>query len=113
MTPEAVKRVLEEGYDYHVAEDDGEIVGVVGTRGDSYLYHLYVDDRWQGRGLARQLWRLRRSDTRTVAVPTGSRSTHPNVAVGVYERFGFRRDGPMRIEGDVAFNPMVLVIEDQ
>jgi hypothetical protein len=37
-------------YQYHVAERAGALVGVVGIRNPSHLYHLLVDDRYQRQG---------------------------------------------------------------
>ena len=50
MNEEAIAGYLSEGYDYLVAEEQGKLVGVVATREDRHLFHLFVADAYQGRG---------------------------------------------------------------
>jgi N-acetylglutamate synthase-like GNAT family acetyltransferase len=38
MTPEAIEEYLQSGYRYHVVEDDGRLVGVVGVRDNKHLF---------------------------------------------------------------------------
>ena len=59
-----VRGFLARGHVYHVAVAEGELAGFVAVRDRSHLFHLFVGKRWQRRGLARALGRLR---TRTVA----------------------------------------------
>jgi hypothetical protein len=42
MLPAKILEYLESYYRYHVAEIDGQIVGVVGVRDNKHLYHLFV-----------------------------------------------------------------------
>jgi ribosomal protein S18 acetylase RimI-like enzyme len=44
------------GYVYHVALIEGELAGFAGVRARTHLYSLYVDKRFQRRGIARALW---------------------------------------------------------
>ena len=57
MTPAAIAKYIRSGYRYHVAEDEDEIVGIVGIRENRHLYHLFVAESHQGRGLAKALWK--------------------------------------------------------
>src|SRR5262245_42123922 len=56
VSASAIARLIAEGYDYYVACVDGKTIGVVGTRGDSHLYHLFIDERFHRHGIARLLW---------------------------------------------------------
>ena len=48
------------GFDWLVAEDGGRLAGVVATRDDSHLYHLFVAREHHRRGVARRLWETAR-----------------------------------------------------
>lgn len=92
---------------YLVAESAGALVGVVALRDDTHLYHLFVADACQGRGVARRLWNLVRAEAEHAA---GARRFTVNAslnAVPVYERFGFRATGPQVALHGVVFLPMV------
>ncbi len=55
LEPDAVAGYFESGYEYHVAEQDGLLVGVVAVRDNSHLYHLFVAEQFQRRAVARRL----------------------------------------------------------
>ncbi|MDN3611658.1 GNAT family N-acetyltransferase [Vibrio ostreicida] len=49
---------------YHMALDkSGKLLGVIGMRQETHLFHLFVADGYQGQGIARQLWHYVKSDT--------------------------------------------------
>src|SRR3990172_8919149 len=56
----AIQGYLKSGYRYHVSADGELLVGVVGTRDNSHLYHLFVAESHQRSGLARKLWHVAR-----------------------------------------------------
>jgi len=115
MSPAAVAQNLSAAFDWLVAEEssaDGtRLVGVVGTRDDTHLYHLFVAASHQRRGLARRLWGrarercIERSGTRRFTV---NASTY---AQEVYARLGFRPAGPVTERNGVVFHPMVLELD--
>jgi GNAT superfamily N-acetyltransferase len=104
----AIRRFIEDGFRYHVAEIDGVLVGFVGIRDNSHLYHLFVAKPVHSRGIGRQLWEhAKRECARNGHCGAFTVNASLN-AVPIYERWGFRRDGPPR-EGDgVLYNPMKL-----
>jgi ribosomal protein S18 acetylase RimI-like enzyme len=105
---ESVKEFMKSGFSYHVAVDGGRIVGVVGVKNNSHLYHLFIDIPYQGMGLARQLWQAAMDDcisSGNLGIFTVNSS---NNAVGVYEKFGFVRVKPMQNDDGVFYNPMEL-----
>jgi len=108
IDPGSIAEYLKDGYDYQVAESDGRIVGVVATRDDNHLVHLYVADDWQGQGLSRRLWELARD--RCLERSRTSRFTVNSSlnAIPVYERFGFLRTGPTRYEDGIPMHPMAI-----
>ena len=108
MSADSIRGFINSGFRYFVAETGGTIAGVVATRDDQHLYHLFVDNRFQRQGLARKLWQaaheacVAASGTRVFTV-NSSRN-----AVAVYERFGFVRHGEPQNVGGVIFVPMKL-----
>ena len=99
---------LERGHVYHVALDGNELAGFVAIRDNSHVFHLFVDKRWHGRGLARRLWEVARAAATQrggSGVFTVNASHH---AVPVYERFGFVRSTPTQCVKGLYFNPMLF-----
>lgn len=105
-TPEAMRRRFESGFDYHLAVNGGELLGLVGIRDRSHLFHLFVAEGEQGQGLGRMLWRhaLERCDWASSEVTVNSSRN----AVPVYERFGFKVCAPEQNTGGIRFVPMKL-----
>lgn len=93
---------------YHVAEDGGGLVGVVATRGDGHLYHLFVAEAAQGRGLARRLWDVAREASRAAGHSGDFTVRSSRHAVGLYEKLGFVRDGPDDERNGIVSIPMRL-----
>ncbi len=86
-----------------------EIAGVIEIRNHSHVSQLFVAGSHHRRGLARTLLehalarcRIANPDLVTVTVAS---STY---AVEVYERLGFVRTGPERVERGIRVNPMEL-----
>lgn len=93
---------------YHLAEEHGEMAGVVGVSENIHLYHLFVSEEHQGRGLARRLWDTARCASQRAGNPgvfTVNSSLH---AAGMYEKFGFVRESGPVDHGGVVSIPMKL-----
>lgn len=88
MVTRAVEQRLDDGnYGYRVAVCGENVVGVCAMRGVTHLYHLFVADEWQGRGVGRRLWEaVLHDDGNRTRVFTVNASTH---ARGFYARLGF------------------------
>lgn len=106
----ALRRRIEAGYVYHVAVVDDELAGFVGMRDRSHVYGLYVDQRYQRRGIARKLWETARAAALDGAPGHSGVFTvnASNYAVPSYEALGFERTAPMQV-GGVRYNPMRFV----
>lgn len=115
--PEAAARFLKEqdgaaigahiaaGMAYHVAEIDGALAGFIGVRDRSHIYHLFVDQAYHRRGVARALWHAARGAAGHAGPFTVNSSTY---AVPAYEAFGFVRTAPMQVHHGIAFHPMSM-----
>jgi GNAT superfamily N-acetyltransferase len=100
---------LAAGHVYHVADDEEEIAGFIAIRANSHVFHLFVDKRRHGQGLARRLWHT----ARDAAVERGGDGSFTvnasNHAVPVYAAFGFERVAPTQCVKGLYFNPMRYV----
>ena len=105
MTPEKVAQYLADDFEFHLAEDNGELVGVVGMRGEAHLYYLFVREDHQQHGLARQLWEMMRDARLAQGVREFTVNASSN-AVPVYERFGFCCTGERMEHGGAIAIPM-------
>lgn len=108
LSPEAIERYLAAGFRYHVAEAGGELVGVVATRAESHVYHLFVGGSARGTGLGRRLWERARDASRAAGHRGDFTVNASRFAVGFYEKLGFVRDGPEREQDGVVSVPMRL-----
>lgn len=104
----AIVQFMSGAFRYHVAESAGELIGVVGVRDNSHLYHLFVARRLQGRGIGRRLWEHAVQDCLDRGNP-GTFTVNSSLnAVGAYERLGFVATVPGQVRGGIPFVPMRL-----
>jgi ribosomal protein S18 acetylase RimI-like enzyme len=108
MSEAAIKSYLESGYRYHVAEENGELAGVVAIRDNRHLYHLFVSERFQGRGVARRLWEVAKAASLSAGNPGVFTVNSSRYAVGLYEKFGFVRQSEAVDVSGVICIPMKL-----
>jgi GNAT superfamily N-acetyltransferase len=105
-----IRRKIIDGQRFHLAYlDDGRVVGVAAMRDESHLFQFFVSTRWQGCGIARQLWQRvlhdaqRRAGTRHFTLNSSA------MAVPVYRHFGFVARGPLTVrESGLVVQPMRL-----
>ena len=103
ITPEAIAEyITSDDIVYLVAIDNKTIIGAGAVKDAHHLYHLFVDEAYQGQQIARKLWQQLEpwltDDPITV-------SSTP-FAVPVYEKFGFTATGPKVERDGIAFVPM-------
>ncbi|MCB1055353.1 MAG: GNAT family N-acetyltransferase [Acidobacteria bacterium] len=94
---------------FQVAEVDGRPVGLVGVRGDSHLFHLYVAEPYHRRGIASRLWQTAKDAARAAGNPGRFTVNASLYAVPLYRRFGFTATGETVEKDGVVFLPMELV----
>ncbi|NRF12696.1 GNAT family N-acetyltransferase [Vibrio coralliilyticus] len=112
MAPDKIREYQESDYRYHVAEkSDGTIVGVIGMREETHLYHLFVSDDYQGQGLSRKLWETAMSDAKTRVEVTSFTVNSAVNAEHVYLNFGFKRINGVRNRCGMVDIPMKLTLE--
>ena len=106
---DGIRRFLAAGYVYHVAEVDGELAGFIAIRERGHVYSLYVDKRWQRRGIARRLWETARDAALGPGHPGAFTVKSSNYAMPFYASLGFVPTAPMQVS-IVRYNPMRLVV---
>jgi GNAT superfamily N-acetyltransferase len=112
MTPDAVYKKMQQGYRYHVAHDGEQLCGIIGMRGYSHVYHLFVATDQQGRGTGRRLWdRAYAASRAEVRVPAYTVYSS-RYAENFYYRLGFRRTGDAQTRNGVTAIPMRLTIDE-
>jgi ribosomal protein S18 acetylase RimI-like enzyme len=102
----SVEQNIKSGFTYFVATDSKQLVGVVGVKDNSHLYHLFVAEQYQGMGLARRLWGKAMDECKRLGNRGNFTVNSSNNAVDVYEKLGFERTGPTAEKDGVFFNPM-------
>ena len=107
-TPEAIESYIRGRFRYHVAEEDGRLVGSVGVREDRHLFHLFVAESHQRRGIARALWDAARAAAEPGNAGAGFTVNSSRIAVPVYRAFGFVEPGPVEDRQGVLCIPMRL-----
>ena len=101
--------ILAGNFSYFVAEAEGQLIGVVAMRDNSHLYHLFIEQSFQGKGVARELWHFIKAKAIQAGNPGKFTVNSSLNAVLVYERFGFKVSGPKVEMHGIAFQPMQLV----
>lgn len=104
---DGIRAALAAGMVYHAALVDGQLAGFIGIRERSHVYHLFVDERWQRRGIARRLWECARAAALAPGHLGAFTVNSSNHAVPLYEALGFVRSAPMQV-ARVRYNPMRL-----
>ncbi|WP_375177913.1 GNAT family N-acetyltransferase [Marinobacter mobilis] len=81
------------------------IIGYISIKENSHVYHLFVAESYQGKGIAKELWNYATSDSATSTYTVRSSI----FAVPVYRRFGFKESEEATSKDGISFQPMVLV----
>lgn len=105
LTEEAFKtRVSSSDYLNFVYEDGGSVVGYISVKQSGHLYHLFVSEKYQGKGISRLLWDhiLKNSECKTFSARSSL------YAIPIYKRFGFYESGTIETKDGVSFQPMEL-----
>jgi GNAT superfamily N-acetyltransferase len=105
MTFEQIARRIAEGYRYHVAEETGAMIGVIGIRDQSHVFHLFVAEDCHSKGIGRRLWETAREATRAGTERFTVNSSR--FAIPFYRRLGFVENGPPQTLNEVLCFPMV------
>jgi len=108
ITPQAfVERFANDDFDSFVCVLDQEIVAYLSIKQRDHLYHLFVAETHQRKGMAKSLWQY--ATARLNIAQCMVRSSL--FAVPIYERLGFSATEPVAFKDDIGFQ--VMRLEDQ
>ena len=108
FAPDTLRAVIAApAYRYLAGWIDGSLAGVIALRDNAHLFHLFVAERFQGRGIASALW----ADTKAMALAAGNPGRFTvnasMAAVPVYRAFGFRSNGDHMAADGIVYLPML------
>jgi len=97
-------RIRSDEYVNFVYERQEKIIAYISIKKPNHLYHLFVSEHFQGKGIARLLWQH--------ILNTGQYSTFTLrssvYAIPIYKRFGFCEIGSLDTKDGVCFQSMEL-----
>jgi GNAT superfamily N-acetyltransferase len=99
-----LKRVLNDEYHNFVYEIEGKVEGYLSLKGNSHLYHLFVSETHQGKGISRSLWTHAINECASELYTLRSSL----FAVPIYKKFGFKVVGEAGEKDGIGFQPMEL-----
>ncbi len=111
MTPDLIKKYFDAGYQYHVADVDGIVVGVVGIKENIHLYHLFVADPHQGKGLSTKLWEMAKNECLAKGNKGFFTVNSAISAKNVYIKLGFVSTEGIRERSGIKDIPMQLTLK--
>lgn len=110
MVPAAIKKCIQSGFRYHVAEVENQIVGVVGVKDNSHLYHLFVAENYQRQGIALRLWKIACQACLDEGNPGEFTVNSSKYAEDIYKCLGFVVQSGLQDKNGVIYIPMKLTI---
>jgi len=113
MRPAAIRKCMENGFQYHVAEMGALLTGVVGVKDNSHLYHLFVAETHHRQGIARKLWQVAKNACLLNGNPGVFTVNSSSYALRVYENLGFKTQSEPEDKNGVIYTPMKLTIDRQ
>ena len=111
MSSKQLRNNLQNGYYYLLAENaNKQLIGVAGLKDYSHLYHLFVCDNHQGRGIAKTLWQTIKRDAERINNTKQFTVNSAITAESVYLSFGFKRLSGIRNRDGMVDIPMTLTL---
>ena len=99
------QRIVSTDFVNYVYTESDIIIGYIAIKDTSHVYHLFVAEGHQGRGVSTELWKFTKSE---LSSPTFTvRSSI--YAVPVYKAFGFQESGAASSKDGICFQPMEFV----
>jgi ribosomal protein S18 acetylase RimI-like enzyme len=108
MTQDSIRKFLSAGFVYHVAKAERELVGVIGIRDNTHLYHLFVREDFQRQGIGTRLWHAARDLCLSSGNPGLFTVNASRNAYAVYEKMGFVAESGQKERRGVVVIPMRL-----
>ena len=97
-------------FQYQVLEQDGKIIGVVGMRRPSHLFHLHVAPEYHRQSLGRNLWKAAKHRAIQLDQPEKFTVNSSIFAVPFYVKLGFVA-GALETRAGVEYMPMSMQVD--
>ena len=110
MTSEAIENNLRNAFRYHIAEINDRVIGAIGIKDNSHLYHLFVSENHHRKGVARKLWNTAKETCIANGNNEGFTVNSSKYAQEVYEKLGFVAQSGQQERNGVVTTPMKLKI---
>lgn len=105
LTPEEfLQRIESPDFKNYVYENETGIVAYIAIKNNSYIYHLFVAEAHQRKGVARKLWQHVLSQLEAENISLRSSIN----AIAFYKKLGFVETGSLAEKEGVLFQPMEL-----
>ena len=109
ITPLAIAdNISDNKFSYHVGFVGKTLVGAIAVRDAKHVHHLFVAPKFHRKGVASRLWERAKADALASGNSEGFSVRSSELAVPVYERFGFRVTGVCAEKDGIKFVPMKL-----
>jgi GNAT superfamily N-acetyltransferase len=113
LRPNEIKQYIESGIKYHLAEIEDELVGVIAVKDNSHLYHLFVDEHYQRKGIASLLWSVAQEACLLKGNPGIFTVNSSSFALPIYEKLGFIVQEGQQEKDGVIYIPMKLKLQNK
>lgn len=100
-------RIESSDFENYLCENEMGVVGYIAIKNSSHLYHLFVAEDYQRRGVARALWQHARKNLEAVVTVRSS-----VFALPVYKKLGFVESGSLAEKDGILFQPMVFQFKE-
>lgn len=98
------ERIQNSEYSNYLYEENKLIIGYISIKDKSHLYHLFVSEEHQGKGVARKLWEYAANECMS-NIYTLRSSLY---AVPIYKKFGFVESCAAQENDGIGFQAMEL-----
>ena len=107
-----LERIQKEGHFIITAKDDNKIVGVIGIRDMHHISLLFVDEKYQGKGIGKKLISLALEKILIQDECTKELTVYSSpYAKEIYKKMGFTQDGPKQEKNGIIFIPLRMELK--
>jgi len=111
VSEQSIRDYMEQGFNYMVALDRHQIVGVIAIKDYRHMFHLFVDKAHHKKGIAKSLWDKISEESITIGHTDKFTLNSTSYALPVYQRWGFNTTGDLETRHGISFTPMALEVE--
>ena len=97
------KRLSDTSYRHYCYVIQNQIAGYIAIKDKTHLYHLFVDEKYHRKGIAKKLWEFVRDNLEFDVMTTNSSIC----AIEVYKSFGFNLKDEMLVHKELKYQPMI------